>query len=157
MEEISYTNTALTGMLEASFVNVKLNTRNQLHDVRRFPIVWTPKLVVLTRHGDIVREMDGFTPPQALMPELVIAQGLAELRLGRPVRARDYFRSVEADFPQAVAGAEAVYWAGVCEFRISGEKAPVFEVWREIVARHPDSPWAAKTTLLPEHSSLRVA
>jgi hypothetical protein len=153
MDAITYPEPDIVELLNSEFVGVKLNTRDQVEDVRRFAMVWTPRLLVLTQHGEIVRDITGFLPSKALLAELGLGHGIAELRSARFPQAKIDFERIEAASISDESVAEALYWKGVATYRLGqGEKEPLFEIWREIVSRFPGTIWATKTTLLPEHA-----
>lgn len=126
---------------------VKLDVTVHRELAREFRVLWTPTLVVLHPAGIVTREVVGFLPPAELLAEIELAQALVELRSAQPAAARDRLRTLRERGAGRHVAAEALYWEGVATYRASGDKDDLWPVWRDLVARHPGSPWALKTTL----------
>ncbi len=132
---------------------VKVNIGEQPKLARAFGVFWTPTLLALHHRGIRLRETIGYLPPGETLAELLLMRGLFELRSGRPAAAIELLQQMREDYPGASLAPEAAYWEGVAAYRITRDKEDLWEVWRRLVAEHPGSLWAAKTTLLGEGGS----
>lgn len=103
--------------------------------------------MILHGHGLRLREIVGFLPPRLLVPELLVARGLFEIRRGRPGQAIAHFARVCEEYQAAPAAPEALYWLGVAADWHHGDKTRLWAAWRELARRYPDSLWAAKVVL----------
>ena len=138
----------MAALLSGSFVPVRIPADGQPEVARGFSLSWTPTLVVLHPRGATVRQWIGFLPPDRFLDELELSLALYELRSARPeVAARRLDAVVQAE-PAGAAVPEAMYWKGVALYRASGDKAPLWTTWHDLVERFPASAWAARTTLL---------
>lgn len=131
--------------LNEEFVPVRVLSSENPEIGRRFSLTWTPTLVVLHHRGATLRQWVGFLPPEDFLAELTLTLALNELRNARPTEAS---QRLEAIVDHPTAGPEALFWKGVAAYRHTGQKPPLWEVWREIPKRYPDSRWARHTTLL---------
>lgn len=127
------------------FVPVKLDVTVQKDLARQFRVLWTPTLVVVHPAGIVTREVVGFLPPAEILAELELADALVDLRSAKAAAARDRLRAMRGRGGHVAA--EALYWEGVATYRASGDEDDLWRVWRELPARHPESPWALRTTL----------
>jgi hypothetical protein len=121
-------------------VPVRLESSTNPELARRLSLHWTPTLTVLHPRGTTVRQWIGFLPPDAFVVELELALAVAELRSANPDAAAARLSAL--DVP------EALYWKGIATYRRTRDKAALWDVWHELARRHPESPWAQRTTLL---------
>lgn len=134
-------------MLRDELVPVRLLLRDHPDVARRFSVSWTPTLVVLHHRGATVRQWVGFLPPDELLADLTLALALADLRSAMPQQAAARIDGLLARHSATTAAPEALYWKGVAAFRATGDKASLWEIWRQLATTYPDSPWALRTTL----------
>lgn len=128
---------------------VRLNPRVAHEVTRRFSILWTPTLVFQHFRGARLRESIGYLPPRELLGELKLARGQFAMRSARHPEAAERFQETVDRLPDTAAAPEALYWLGATHY-FRGDKEGMWESWRTLAATYPKSPWAAKTTLLPE-------
>jgi hypothetical protein len=133
--------------LAGRFVPVRLDIKAEPELARRFHVLWTPTLTVRHPAGIPAREWAGFLPPGEFLAELALAEALVLLRSARPGDALERLRGMRARFGATRVAPEAMFWEGVADYRRGGDKERLWAVWRELVAAHPDSAWAVKTTL----------
>lgn len=130
------------------FIPVKINVREQPKIARQFNILWTPTLVMLDRQEFRLRQSVGFLPPDELIPELLMALAMNQIRIGSPQNAAVILEELQADYQEAKLIPEALYWRGISIFFANQDKSELFENWKRIALTYPDSQWAVKTTLL---------
>lgn len=130
------------------FVPIRVLSSDHPEIGRRFSLSWTPTLVVLHHRGATLRQWMGFLPPEDFLAELSLSLALDELRNARFARASARLDALLGQRPEPAIAPEALFWKGVAAFRLTGEKEPLWEVWREIPRRYPDSRSARHTTLL---------
>ncbi len=82
-----------------------------------------------------------------MLAELSLSLALDELRNARSAKASGRLDALLEQWPEPTIAPEALFWKGVAAFRLTGEKEPLWEVWREIPGRYPASRWARHTTL----------
>ena len=137
-------------MLTEQFVAARVDCAARRDLARAHQIFWNPTLVILHHHGLRLREIVGYLPPRLLIPELLVAHGLFDIRRGRPGQAIAVFERVRAEYPGAPVVPEALYWLGVAASWHHDDKSRLWESWRALAEGYPESLWAAKTTLLAE-------
>ena len=145
---MTYPDPRVEEALNRDFVPVRINTQDQPEIARRFSLMWSPALIGLDRRGFLLRQTAGYLPPGEMLAELAFIRGLHHLRRARPRRALEIFCAIADDFPRSAVVAEAAYWEGIAAYRASKDKEDLWAVWRRLIADHPDTLWAAKTTLL---------
>lgn len=134
--------------LAEHFVLARIDPKVHREVARRFSILWTPTLVFLHFRGAKLRENVGFLPPRELLGELMLARGLFAMRSARHDEAEALFAEIAHRLPDTTAVPEALFWQGTTHF-FRGRKEQMWLIWRELVAAHPSSPWALRTTLSP--------
>ncbi len=139
---------AIANMLSDRFVPVKIDSHEQRGVAARFHLLWTPTLVALDARGAVLRTQIGFVPPDELAAELALMDALWALRRGHHDHARAVLQAVRRDHAGAAAAPEAHYWEGVAAYRQTQDEDALWAVWRDLVAAHPGSAWARRTTLL---------
>jgi hypothetical protein len=149
MDAVTYPDPGVIGFLQANFRVVKLDIGERAKDgaafVRPGVIIWTPLLVYSDHRGRVVRQQRGYLEPADFIAEGELALALAALL------ARNLDESValleklaQAPTGRAEIAAEALYWGGVAAYRITGDKAALVPIYRELVERFPKSLWAGR-------------
>jgi len=126
------------------FVPVKIHVKERPHDAKRFGIHWTPTLLVCDFDGSEQRRIEGFLPVSDLLAQLQLGLATAAFRAGRYEEAQRAFESVVTDYPEAGAVAEAVYWAGVSNYKITHNREILQKTGARLRDQHPGSEWAKK-------------
>jgi hypothetical protein len=148
LDAVTYPSATIAKILSDRFGHVKIDSQEQRSIAARFHLLWTPTLVALDAHGAVLRTVIGFLPPGDLAAELTLMDALWALRRGHHDHARALLQAVRRDHAGAAVISEAHYWEGVVAYRQTHDKDDLWAVWRELVAAHPGSAWARRTTLL---------
>lgn len=106
-------------------------------------VIWTPSAGLADHKGNVHYLSTGFLPP---------ADFLSMLRIGRARCLMAWLRYAEAigELEQALAAntslaPEALFWLSTAIYFAERDTSRMYELWDELVARYPDSPWARHT------------
>jgi len=145
---VTYPHPDVARVLASEFVPVRINVEDRPEVARQFSLLWSPALLTIDHRRFLLRQTAGYLPPAEMLAELLLAQGIFELRRARHANALAKFVQLVVLYPASAVAAEAVYWEGVAAYRVSKNKEDLWVVWRRLLRQYPNSLWAAKTTLL---------
>jgi len=126
------------------FVPVKIHVKEQPQDMKRFGIHWTPTLLVCESDSTERRRIEGFLPAPDLLAQLQLGLAAAAFAGGRYEEAQRAFEAVVNNFPETGAAAEAVYWAGVSNYKITHNREILQRTGARLRDHYPGSDWAKK-------------
>ena len=149
MDAVSYEDDSVIRFLYERFICIKYNTKSPNTYLKKLtghaPLLWSPTFVVLDYHLSEMRRIVGYLPPEELLAELTISEGLIELLHTNAHGAYLKFESVIDDFSETHAAPEALYWLGVAAFRRNGRSLKaLIPKWQAIYDRYPQSVWWTK-------------
>jgi hypothetical protein len=132
--------------IESSFTPARFHVKEQPDAFPRFGAEWTPTVLVSSSTGKEHHRIEGFLPKDDF---------LGQLRLGLAHLAREAadFEVAEsryrelAENAQPDLAAEALYWAGVSNYKRTHDGAVLTETARTMRARFPDSVWMKKASV----------
>ena len=101
MSAVTYSDAQVIDTINTRFVPVQVNTQEAagLPMVQRFYQVWTPDLRLVTPTGVDLYHWNGYLPPAEFLPQLLVAQAQALLRLHDEPGAATVYREVLERFP----------------------------------------------------------
>ena len=111
---------------------------------KRFGAQWTPTQIILDSNGVERHRMEGFYPTDDFLAQLQL--GLAKLRFQTEdfVDAARRFRSIYEVHPASSAAPEAMYWAGVADYKATQEASHLKETGQKLANQYPNTEWAKK-------------
>jgi hypothetical protein len=110
--------------------------------------VFSPLLVVQASDGTELRRTTGYLPPEDMLLELKLCQGLNAMHQRDWVKAYDILDIAIQEHPSALNIPEALWWLGIAAFyRTDRNLVILAEAWAPIVKRHPESIWAQKADI----------
>jgi len=112
--------------------------------IERFRHIWTPDLRILDGNGFELYHWNGYLPPAESAAQLLVALGLAYLRLRRFEAAEACYADALHRFPTALAAPEAAYFAAVTAYRKSGGANALLHGWHDLEKVYPESVWTVK-------------
>ncbi len=145
MDTVTYPDAAVSEYLAAYFVSLEasMEKRESWPLFRANHIIWTPSVGFADRNGSMHYHSPGFLPP---------SEFLSALKIGRARCLMAWTRSAEAARELESAGAvenalsaEALFWLGTAYFLERRDSSRMYEVWEQLEARYPNSPWAKHT------------
>jgi len=112
--------------------------------------LWAPTLLFLDPQGPELRRLTGFIAPEEFMAELLMVEATSAMLHGDPRRGKEGFAQVATRFQEFEIAAEALYWAGVADYRADPKHAAssLRPCWEELQTRYPRNRWARATRIL---------
>lgn len=155
MGAVTYPNAAVYEFVNDSFVAFQVNTKETTAEtrelLRRYRLLWDPGLVVLDSRGTEIRRWVGYTPPAEFIAELQVALAKVDLLHLRHRDALERLRSVADASPTPAVAPEALYWAGIAQFRLHDNDLDALgRVWSELATRFPASTWWTRADVLDQ-------
>ena len=147
---MTYSEPIVTETIIAHFVPVQLNTQEEegRSMVQCFQQVWTPDLRIVSSQSVELYHWNGYLPPFEFLPQLLVAQAHACLRLGDPYGAAEVYRDVLERFPTSTVAPEAQYFLAVSLYKHSHKTSDLIDNWRQLQTRYPESLWRLKQSFV---------
>ena len=148
MDTVTYPRKNICDFFSDNFVCLKITNSEAGHDEKRFMLdhrlLWSPGYVYLDYRGNEVRKVVGYMAEPLMLANGSIALGLIDMLHGRNEDALKRFRDASDMDTESDAAPEALYWAGVANFRCEGgDKDALWSVWAEIGQKYAKSRWWA--------------
>ena len=132
--------------ITSNFVPVRAHIKEQQDVFERFGAQWTPTVLIVDPPKTERHRFEGFLPKEDY---------LAQLRLGlaHAARARGEFDDAEKRYREVVdsgsddVAAEALYWAGVSQYKSTNEASALADTAKAFQSRFTDSAWAKKSSV----------
>jgi tetratricopeptide (TPR) repeat protein len=142
-----YPETRVSQFISENFIPVRLHVKSHPEAMARFKAEWTPTVLILNANGEERHRVEGFLPADDFLGQLEL--GAAQVAFGNQQfdEAARNFRKVVDDVPKTDAAAEALYWAGVSEYKASGNPEPLQKTAKAFKERYTDSQWAKKASV----------
>lgn len=143
---MTYPEQSVADTINERFVPVQINTQEEAGHpvVKRYRQVWTPDLRVLDPDGFEYYRWNGYLPPAEYLPQLLVAEAQAHLRMHDEPRAAASFDEVVRRFPTSAVAPEAMYFFAVSKYKASHEGRDLVGNWRKLQSRYPASIWRVK-------------
>ena len=113
----------------------------------RFGAQWTPTVLLLDADGSERHRFEGYLPAPDFLAQLKLGLAHAAKARGDWAEAERRYREVANDPASAEAAAEALYWAGVAQYKASGDPAALASTAQAFQTRFTDSSWAKKASV----------
>jgi TolA-binding protein len=149
---VTYSEPLVAETIKARFVPVQINTQEEAARsmVECFQQVWTPDLRVASPQGIDLYHWNGYLPPFEFLPQLLVAQAQACLRLQDPGGAAAVFEEVLRRFPTSAVAPEAQYFLAVSLYKQSHKAADLLDNWRRLQTQYPNSLWRFKQSFIEQ-------
>jgi outer membrane protein assembly factor BamD (BamD/ComL family) len=112
---------------------------------RRFEVIWTPTVLILSSDGKERWRIEGYLPKEEFHPQVEMGVARVALMRKRWADARQSYDRVIERFPNSEAAPEAVYWRGVCEYSLTKDHGALKANYERLTREYPESIWAKKT------------
>ncbi len=133
------------------FIPARLHVREQADDFQRYGerygAQWTPIILELDPDGAEQHRVEGFLETDELLAQLELGLGKMAFKAKDWAGAEKAFSGLVVQRPRSEAAPEALYWAGVSRYRVTGEPGALGETWTALNQQYPDSPWAKKASI----------
>ena len=108
---------------------------------------WTPTILELDPEGEERHRVEGFLPADDLLPQLMLGRAQIALAEEQWDDAERRFREIVDKFPESDAAPEALYWAGVSDYRATEDPSALRDTQRAFRDRYSQSSWARKASV----------
>ena len=142
-----YPDERVAQFINTHFVPIKIHIKEHPEGFERFGAQWTPTLIILDPEGKERYRFEGYLPADDFLAQLEL--GLAKSAFAREQfgEAEQLFREIARQYPKSDAAPEAVYWAGVSQYKVTHNPAPLAAAARELKERYPERSWAKKASV----------
>jgi tetratricopeptide (TPR) repeat protein len=134
-----------------NFLPARVHVKNDAEAFRRFGekynAHWTPTILELDPNGDEQWRIEGFLPLEDFLGQLMLGRAHMDFKQGRWAEAEKRFREIVEKLPSSDAAAEALYWAGVSQYKASHDSTALKETAKAFTTRYKDSSWAKKASI----------
>ena len=146
-----YPDERVARLITENFIPARLHVKDQAADFQRYGerynAQWTPTVLFLDPDGVERHRIEGFLPNDDFLGQLMLGLGQLAFKRGDFSAAGRWFRKVVDTLPNSDAAPEAQYWAGVSEYKGTGNGAALGATAKAFSERYQDSTWAKKASI----------
>jgi hypothetical protein len=147
MDTVTYPDRRVAEFLVNHFVPARVRVKESPRLVAEYLASWTPNVVVIDGPGNVHYRVEGYLPPEEFLAHLSLGIGKYWLNLKQVDRARGRFEEVAQRHARTDAGAEALYWLGVAQYKLSHDTAQLRPIWQRLAQEYPSSEWTTRTRI----------
>jgi TolA-binding protein len=146
-----YPQPEVTQFIVDNFEPVRVHVKHQAEEYKRlaarFNEQWTPTVMVIDPDGEERHRIEGFLPPDEFLSQLKL--GLAKSAFARShfAEAERRFREIVALHPATDAAPESLYWAGVANYKGTGDGKALQDTYAAFRDRYQQTTWAQKASV----------
>lgn len=133
--------------MTGDFIPVRAHVKTDQPVFERFNAQWTPTILVLDKDGVEQHRIEGFLPVDDFIAQLKMGLGHAARARGDWQGAEDAYRALAQSSQGDDVGAEATYWAGVSQYKASGDAAALNATATALSRNYASSSWAKKSSV----------
>jgi TolA-binding protein len=143
-----YSDPRVIEFITQHFVPVRVHVKENADAFKalgaRYNALWTPTVLVLDGDGAERHRIEGFLPADDFMSQLALGVARSAFQRQDYAIAAPAFRLVADEYGGTEAAPEALYWAGVSQYRATNDPSVLRETGQALRDRFPDSSWAKK-------------
>ena len=130
---------------------VRVHVRDQKDEYKRlserYNAQWTPTILIVDSDGAERHRIEGFLPTDEFLSQVEL--GLAKVAFQRQnfAEAERLYRELVEKFPSTDAAPEALYWAGVSNYKGTGDGSALGATAKAFRERYQDTTWAKKASV----------
>ena len=130
---------------------VRVHVRDQKDEYKRlserYSAQWTPTILIVDSDGAERHRIEGFLPTDEFLSQVEL--GLAKVAFQRQnfAEAERLYRELVEKFPSTDAAPEALYWAGVSNYKGTGDGSALGATAKAFRERYQDTTWAKKASV----------
>ncbi len=147
MDTVTYPDPRVAQFIEGHFVAVQQHVKESQALVQEYFVSWTPNVVITDDHGKIHYRIEGYLPPEDFLAYLSLGIGKYWLNHKQFEQARGRFEEVARRHSGTDAGAEALYWQGVAQYKLSHDPTQLRPSWQQLAQEYPKSEWSQRTRI----------
>ncbi|MBI4565688.1 MAG: tetratricopeptide repeat protein [Planctomycetes bacterium] len=144
LERATFPEEAVATEVNEWVVPVKLNVLKDRELTKRHRVPWTPAFLFVDAEGVEQHRFMGYLPPDEFSAQIHLAAGKDAFAKGDYGAARRRYQDLVDRYGRTDAAPEALYWTGVCDFKLTKDESKIYDRCREVVQRYPGHIWAKK-------------
>lgn len=141
-----YSDSEVQTLIDTNFTPARFHVKEQPDAFPRFGAEWTPTVLISSSAGKEHHRIEGFLPKDDFMGQLRLGLGHLARERGDFERAENQYREL-VDSAQPDLAAEALYWAGVSNYKRTGDGDVLTDTARQMRVRFADSIWMKKASV----------
>jgi tetratricopeptide (TPR) repeat protein len=147
MDTVTYPDPRVAQFIVGHFVPARFTVKQNARLVEEYLVSWTPNVVIADDQGKVHYRVEGYLPPEDFVAYLSLGIGKYWLNRKQFAQAKERFDEVARRHARTDAGAEALYWLGVSQYRLSHDPAQLRPSWQRLAQEYPDSEWTKRTRI----------
>ena len=147
MDTVTYPDPRVAPFVQQHFVPVKVAIKQNQRLAEDYLVSWTPHVVIADEKGKVHSRVEGYLAPEDFVAHLSLGVGKYHLDSKQFPQARERFEEVAQRHQGTDAGAEALYWRGVAQYKETHDPAQLRPSWQQLAQEYPDSDWAKRTQI----------
>jgi hypothetical protein len=151
MDTVTYPEPRVAQFVVDHFVPAKVRVKENRSLVEEYLVGWTPNVVIADDQGKVHYRVEGYLPPEEFLAHLSLGIGKYCLNRQQFERASERFAEVARRHADTDAGAEALYWLGVAQYKQSHDPGQLRPSWQRLAQEYPKSEWATRTRVPSRH------
>ncbi|HTD83331.1 MAG TPA: tetratricopeptide repeat protein [Gemmatimonadaceae bacterium] len=108
---------------------------------------WTPTILELDADGVERHRIEGFLPGDDFLSQLMLGRAQIAFAQQQWDEAEKRFREIVDKFPHTDAAPEALYWAGVSQYKGSNNNVFLKNTAQAFKEQYQDTTWAKKSSV----------
>lgn len=142
-----YPDPKIATFITDNFVPARAHVKEQPEAFERFGAQWTPTILILDSDGTERHRFEGYLPTSDFLAQLRLGLAQAARTRGDWAEAERLYRELADDPSAADVAPEALYWAGVANYKVSGDPGALAKTAQAFQTRFTESPWAKKASV----------
>ncbi len=113
----------------------------------KYSAQWTPTILELDADGVERHRIEGFLPSDDFLSQLMLGRAQIAFAQQQWDEAEKRFREIVDKFPNTDAAPEALYWAGVSQYKGSNNSVFLQNTAKAFKEQYQDTTWAKKSSV----------
>src|SRR5262245_15868753 len=147
MDTVTYPDHHVAQFIEDYFVPARVKVKENPQLIKDYFVSWTPNVVIADDQGKIHYRIEGFHQPHEFMAKLSLGVGRYHLNRQEIDKAAERFEEVAERHSGTDAGAEALYWLGVANYKQAHDPGQLRASWQRLAKEYPDNEWTKRSTV----------
>jgi TolA-binding protein len=146
-----YADPQVARYLSEHLETVRVHVRDQKDAYQRlserYNAQWTPTVLILDADGEERHRIEGFLPADDFLSQVALGLAKSAFRRQDYGEAERQYREIVDRFPSSDAAPEALYWAGVSNYKATGDPSSLRATTTAFGQRYQDTAWAKKASV----------
>ncbi len=141
-----YSDEKVQQFLEEEYVPLKSQCfwKERTELMKRFEVSWTPTFLMHDQAGGVHRKLVGYIPVDDFLAQLKFGKGMVFFEKERHEEALKWFRRAAEEHPNAGVVPEAVFFAGVAEYRKTHAAGALRRAYDTLSEKYPGSEYTRR-------------